>query len=129
MKTSIFGKFSVLFTTVVVATSVLSCVLMYNFVEKYAVDSYREDVRIAIEDLETMFIQYKVSYNNGVTESGQWSSESARQDCEDKLKRFSERLQFYYKQLDSDIYISQEDGKLLFSYPYFVTTPFAPDQT
>ena len=118
MRTSIFGKFSVLFTTVIVVTSVLSCVLMYNFVGKNAIDSHRKDVCIAIEDLETMFIQYKVSYNNGVTESGQWSSDSAREDCEDKLKRFTERLQFYYKQLDSDIYVSQDDGRLLFSYPY-----------
>lgn len=118
MKTSIFGKFSVLFTIIIVLSSILSCVLMYNFVEKYAVDSRREDIYIAIDDLEVMFIQYMVSYNNGVTESGEWSSDSAREDCEDKLKRFSERIQFYYKQLDADIYVSQDDGKLLFSYPY-----------
>ena len=118
MKTSIFGKFATLFTIIIVLSSVLSCVLMYNFVEKYAVNTRREDICIAIGDLEVMYIQYMVSYNNGVTESGEWSSDGAREECEEKLKRFTERMQFYYKQLDSDIYVSRDDGKLLFSYPY-----------
>ena len=118
MKTSIFGKFSVLFTTIIVLTSVLSCVLMYNFIEKYTIDSRREDMCAAIDDLEVLLIQYMVAVNNGITESGEWSSESAKEDCENKLQRFKERMEFYYKQLDSHIYLSGVDGELLFSYPY-----------
>ena len=118
MRTSIFGKFSVIFTVIIILTSVFSCILMYNFVENYTVDSRREDIRAAIDDLEIMYIQYLVSYSNGVTESGEWSSVQAKEDCDDKLNRFKERMQFYFKQLDSHIYFSKDDGRLLFSYPY-----------
>lgn len=118
MKTSIFAKFSVLFAIIIVLTSVLSCALMYNFIEKYTIDAGREDMHAAIDDLEVLYLQYLVAQRNGVTESGEWSSDSAREDCENKFERFEERMQFYYKQLGTHVYLSGMDGRLLFSYPY-----------
>ena len=81
-KQSILKKFCVFIIVAVIATSLISGIIMYHYTTKYMTESKSEDIKKAVDDVSILFSQMYTTYINNIDELGNWVSEDGQNEFE-----------------------------------------------
>ncbi|PWM22900.1 MAG: hypothetical protein DBX53_02970 [Clostridiales bacterium] len=116
-KQSILKKFCVFIIVAVIATSLISGIIMYHYTTKYMTESKSEDIKKAVDDVSILFSQMYTTYINNIDELGNWVSEDGQNEFEKYYVNLLDRLELYNNLLSVYGFITESDGSIFLSYP------------
>lgn len=116
-KQSIRKKFCVFIIVAVIATSLISGIIMYHYTTKYMTESKSEDIKKAVDDVSILFSQMYTTYINNIDELGNWVSEDGQNEFEKYYVNLLDRLELYNNLLSVYGFITESDGSIFLSYP------------
>lgn len=116
-KQSILKKFCVFIIVAVIATSLISGIIMYHYTTKYMTESKSEDIKKAVDDVSILFSQMYTTYINNIDELGNWLSEDGQNEFEKYYVNLLDRLELYNNLLSVYGFITESDGSIFLSYP------------
>ncbi|MFR1518803.1 MAG: sensor histidine kinase [Clostridia bacterium] len=116
-KQSILKKFCVFIIVAVIASSLISGVIMYHYTTKYMTESKSEDIKKAVDDVSMLFSQMYTTYINNVDDLGNWASEEGKEECKKYYVNLIDRLELYNTLLNVYGFITESDGSIFLSYP------------
>lgn len=116
-KQSILKKFCVFIIVAVIATSLISGIIMYHYTTKYMTESKSEDIKKAVDDVSILFSQMYTTYINNIDELGNWVSEDGQNEFEKYYVNLLDRLKLYNNLLSVYGFITESDGSIFLSYP------------
>ena len=116
-KQSILKKFCVFIIVAVIASSLISGIIMYHYTTKYMTESKSEDIKKAVDDVSMLFSQMYTTYINNIDDLGNWVSEDGQNECKKYYVNLLDRLELYNNLLSVYGFITESDGSIFLSYP------------
>lgn len=116
-KQSILKKFCIFIIVAVIASSLISGVIMYHYTNQYMLDSKSEDMKKAVQDIEVLWSQAYTSYLNNTTDENQFVSEEGKIEYMKYYTNLLDRLELYNNLLGVYAFITDRDGSIFLSYP------------
>lgn len=116
-KHSLLRKFCTFILIAVILTSIISGVIMYFYITDYLTKSKSDDLKKAVDDVNTLYSRMYTTYINNLDENGDWVSEEGRKEYLKYYTALLDRLELYNKILNVYGYITESDGSIFLSYP------------
>ena len=79
-KPSILRTFSIFIIVAVIISSMISGVIMYFYTTKYMTETKSDDIKKAVEDINTLYSRMYTSYINNLDEKGDWVSNEGHEE-------------------------------------------------
>lgn len=116
-KPSILKTFCIFIIIAVVFSSLISGFIMYFYTTRYTTESKSDDIKKAVDDINTLYSRMYTSYINNLDESGNWVSKEGREEYQNYYLEVIDRLELYHNLLNITAFVTESDGSIFLSYP------------
>lgn len=116
-KPSILRTFSIFIIVAVIISSMISGVIMYFYTTKYMTETKSDDIKKAVEDINTLYSRMYTSYINNLDEKGDWVSNEGHEEYKKYYLELLNRLELYHDLLNITGFVTESDGSIFLSYP------------